>query len=382
VRAEAIDRFLASVGELMQRQARLADLHREAPMWELRAEFGEELDGMERVVRELRRRALDIRTTPVRRVMERLPRVAAELARALGKRVELKLHGDEVEVDRAVLDHLDDSLLHLVRNAVDHGVESPAKRALAGKDPIACITLSAARVGGRLHLRIEDDGAGIDLEGVRRRAVERGMMPEAVAEDLPAERLAELLFEPGMSTKDEVSAISGRGVGLDAVKRQIEALGGTLSVDSRPGQGTAFDIELPSMVALQRVLVLEVAGERVALPVGRVESVLDVTDGTIEGVGGEAFFVWKDEPMPLLELGQQIMNLPPPSEPRGNVLVLETQGFRYGIRVDRVATDHEVFVREIPPVLSGLTPLAGVAILTDGEPIFLIEAGVLVGDFV
>ena len=147
VRAEAIDRFLASVGELMQRQARLADLHREAPMWELRAEFGEELDGMERVVRELRRRALDIRTTPVRRVMERLPRVAAELARALGKRVELKLHGDEVEVDRAVLDHLDDSLLHLVRNAVDHGVESPAKRALAGKDPIACITLSAARVG-------------------------------------------------------------------------------------------------------------------------------------------------------------------------------------------------------------------------------------------
>jgi chemotaxis protein histidine kinase CheA len=200
-----------------------------------------------------------------------------------------------------------------------------------------------------------------------------------VAEDLPPERLAELLFEPGMSTKDEVSAISGRGVGLDAVKRQIEALGGTLSVDSRPGQGTAFDIELPSMVALQRVLVLEVAGERVALPVGRVESVLDVTDGTIEGVGGEAFFVWKDEPMPLLELGQQIMNLPPPSEPRGNVLVLETQGFRYGIRV---ATDHEVFVREIPPVLSGLTPLAGVAILTDGEPIFLIEAGVLVGDFV
>jgi two-component system chemotaxis sensor kinase CheA len=379
VRADAIDRFLASVGELMQKHARLEELHVASPISELHAEFGEELDGMERVVRELRRRALDIRTSAVRRAFERLPRVASELARALDKRVEVTLEGDEVEVDRAVLDHLDDALLHLVRNAVDHGIEMPAKRTLAGKDPIASIRLSAARVGGRLHIRIADDGSGIDVEGVRRRAVEAGMMPEAVAEDLSADRIAELLFEPGLSTKDEVSEISGRGVGLDAVKRQIEALGGSISVESTPRQGTTFDIELPLMVALQRVLILEVGGERVALPVNRVESVLDVREGTIEGVGGEAFFVWNDEPMPLLDLAVRVLARPGPERPGGRVVVIDDQGFRYGLRVDAVAADPEVFVREVPPVLRNVTPLAGVAILTDGEPVFLLEPGFLVG---
>jgi two-component system chemotaxis sensor kinase CheA len=380
VRTEAIDRFLASVGELMQRQARLETLHRGAPMWERQAEVAEELEGMERVARELRRRALDIRTTPVRRVLERLPRVASELARALGKRVEVQLHGDEVEVDRAVLDHLDDSLLHLVRNAVDHGLEAPAKRTLAGKDQIGKIELTAARVAGRLRLRLQDDGAGVDVEGVRRRAVERGMLPEAVVEDLPAERIADLLFEPGMSTKDEVSAISGRGVGLDAVKRQIEALGGTISLSSQPGQGTTFEIDLPSMVALQRVLVLEVGGERLALPAARVESVVDLDEGTVEGTGGEAFFVWKGEPLPLLDLTRHVLGRPAPPTGRGSVVVLELEGFSHGLLVDRVAADHEVFVREVPAALAHRPALAGVAMLNDGEPVFLLEPGMLVGD--
>ncbi len=364
----------------MQRQARLQVLHEAAPMWQLPAEFREQLDGIERVARELRRRALDIRTTPVRRVLERLPRVASELARALGKRVEVTLSGEEVEVDRAILDHLDDPLLHLVRNAVDHGIESPAKRSLAGKDPIGRIELSAARVRGRLVVRLEDDGAGVDIEAVRRRAVERGM-PLAVAEDLPDERIEELLFEPGMSTKDEVSAISGRGVGLDAVKRQIEALGGTLALTSRPGGGTCFEIELPSMVALQRVLVLEVAGERVALPVSRIERVLDQRDGTVEGTGGEAFFVWRDEPMPLLDLASQVMVERRPLPERGSVVVLEHQGFRFGLLVDHVAASHEVFVREVPSVLVGRNALAGVAVMNDGQPVFLLEPGALVEDF-
>ncbi len=365
----------------MQRQARLEELYRASPIWELSSEFREELDGMERVVRELRRRALDIRTTPVRRLLERLPRVVAELAHVLDKRVEVQLAGDEVEVDRAVLDHLDDPLLHLVRNAVDHGIESPEARERAGKDPVGKIALSAACVRGRLHLRLQDDGAGIDVEGVRRRAVELGMLPEAVAEDLSTQGLAELLFEPRMSTKDEVSAISGRGVGLDAVKQKIEALGGTLCVSSEPGQGTCFEIDLPSMVALQRVLVLELGGERVALPASRVDSVLDVSEGAIEGTGGEAFFTWKDEPMPLLDLCQHVMGRPCTAGQRGNVVVIETQGFRYGVLVDRVSVDQEVFVREVPGLLAGRNPLAGVAVLNDGEPVFLLEPGALVEDF-
>lgn len=364
----------------MQHQDRLVALHRKAPIWSGQSDFGEELDAMERVVRDLRRRALDVRTTAVRRVLERIPRVAAELARSLEKRVEVTISGDEVEVDRAVLDHIDDALLHLVRNAVDHGIESPAEREQAGKDPIGSICLEATQAAGRLQLRLIDDGAGIDVERVRARAVESGMLPEAVAEDLPAERVIEYLFEPGLSTKDEVSEVSGRGVGMDAVKRQLESLGGQISVTSIPGAGTTMEIDLPSMVALQRVLIAEVQGGRVALPVGSVQAVVALEAGEVEGVGGDAFFVWKDEPLPLIDLNAR-MGLGTVEDQRGSVVVLDAQGFRLGVRVERVAASHEVMVREAPDILSAIKPISGVALLADGEPVFLLEPGPLVEEF-
>ncbi len=379
VRAESVDRFLAAVGELMQRHAQLESLHRASPFWEFHHEFGEEIDGMHRVIRELRRRALDIRTTPVRRVFERLPRVASELANALGKQVQVDLIGEEVGVDCAVLDHLDDPLLHLVRNSIDHGIEAPDVREAAGKSPVGRIRLESAKVGSSIHLRIEDDGAGIDVEKVRQRAVERGLLPEWVAEDLPIERISELLFEPGMSTRDEVSEVSGRGVGLDVVKSKIEALGGTVTLSVKESGGVVFDIELPSMVALQRVLILRLSGERVALPAARVEAVLDVEEGVVERVGNEAFFIWKDEPIPLLDLGQRVGL--PAIKSGGNVVLTEADGFRMGLHVDRAAADYEVFVREVPAALAALRPLGGVAILPDGVPVLLLEPRTLIEDF-
>ncbi len=381
VRTEAVDRFLSAVGELMQRQTRLEELHRDAPLWEGHGEFGEQLEGMENVVRELRRRALDIRTTPVRRVLDRMPRVAAELARELGKRVRVELRGEEVEVDRAILDHLDDPLLHLVRNAVDHGIESPEERERAGKSPFGTIVLSAARVAGRLRVRLEEDGRGIDVEGVRRCAVERGLLLEMVAEDLPPERICELIFEAGISTREEVTHVSGRGVGMDAAKRTIEGLGGTITLENRPGQGTVIELELPAMAALQRVLVLEVGPERVALPVSQLEAVLAFDEAQVERAGIDSFFVFKDEPLPLLDLAEHIGLGCGPVD-AGNVLVLETRGFRFGLLVDRAVGDLEVFVREIPELLSDHQALGGVTILPDGQPVFLLEPGPMVESFV
>ena len=381
VRTQAIDRFLAGVGELVQRQSCLEALHRSAPGWELHREFGEELDGMARVFRELRRDVMDIRVTAVRRVFERLPRVAGEIAGNLGKRVRVELTGDEVEADRAVLDHLDDPLLHLVRNAIDHGIETPEEREQAGKDPVGRIRLSASAAAGRLRVCLEENGRGIDVEKVRRRAIERGLLLEQVAEDLPPDRILEFIFEPGISTREEVTELSGRGVGLDAVKRKIEELGGSVRVQSEPGCGTAFEIELPSMAALQRVLVLEVGAERVAIPVAAVESVLAVGEGRVERAGGETFFDYKDEPIPLLDLAERLLLAPPPDH-EGDVVLVETRGFRLGLRVDRAAANLEVFVREVPPVLSHFKPLGGVAILPDGVPVFLLEVGSLVESFV
>ena len=364
----------------MQGHARLEKLHRDSPYFELHGAFGDELDQLARTVRELRRRALDIRTTPVRRLLERLPRVVYDLARELGKRVRVELAGEEVEVDRGVLDHLDDALLHLVRNALDHGLESEAERIAAGKDPVGTLRLSAARVLGRLQLRIDEDGRGIDVEKVRRRAIERGLLVEMVAEDLPAERIRELIFEPGISTKDEVSEVSGRGVGLDAVKRQVEALGGTITVSSEAGRGTTFLLDLPSMVTMQRVLVLQVGGQRIALPILSIEAVLSAAEAAVERAGVDAFFMFKDEPLPLVDLGPRI-GLPSAPAGAGCVVVLEARGFKLGVLVERVVDDLEVFVRETPEPLGGLSHLGGVAILRDGAPVFLLEIGTLVENF-
>ena len=366
----------------MQRQARLEALHRDAPAWELHREFSEELDGMEKVVRELRRRALDIRTTSVRRVLQRIPRTANDLARSLGKRVRVELVGEEVEVDRAILDHLDEPLLHLVRNAVDHGIETPEERKRAGKDPVGTIRLSATQSSGRLYVQVEEDGRGIDLEKVRQRAVERGLVAEMVAEDLPAERICELIFEPGISTRDEVTEVSGRGVGMDAVKRGVESLGGSVTLANRPGAGTLAEIELPTMVALQRVLVLEVGTERVVIPVGQLQSVLSVAEAQVERAGIDAFFVFKDEPLPLLDLSEHIGLGPSPTRSSANVLVFETRGFGFGLLIDRAVSDLEVFVREVPDLLAGIKVLGGIAILPDGDPVFLLEPGSLVESFV
>ncbi len=378
VRTESVDRFLAAVGDLLHRHTRLEAIHRASPLWEFHREFGEELEGMAHVVRELRQRALEIRTTPVHRILERLPRVATELAHELGKRVQVELEGEEVELDRAVLDHLDEPILHLVRNAIDHGIEEPEARARSGKPEVGTIRLSASQSKGGIRIRVEDDGRGVDVERVRARAVERGLLVEAVAEDLPPERILELVFEPGLTTRSKVTPLSGRGVGLDAVKRVVETMGGTITVESTPGQGSAFEIELISQVALQRVVVAEIGGERVAFRASRVHAVTGISEGSIEGSGGDAFFMWGDEPLPLVELGRWLGLERSLTGDRGAIVVVETPGFRLALRVDRVASHVEVFVREVPLPLASIPVVAGVSILPDGEPVFLLEVAQLV----
>jgi two-component system chemotaxis sensor kinase CheA len=290
----------------------------------------------------------------------------------------VEISGEEVELDRAVLDSLDDPLLHLVRNAIDHGIESPAERERMGKPERGTIRLSATQAGSRVRVRVEDDGVGIDVEGVRRNAVAQGLLVEAVAEDLPPERVLELVFEPGLTTRSEVTAVSGRGVGLDAVKRVVDGLGGAIRVESRPGGGTAFELDLPSVVALQRVVVLEVAKERVALPAACVLSVLSVSEGKVETAGGDAFFHWGEEPLPLADLGTCLGVSGKPDHDRGLIAVVETQRLRLGLRADRLGGHLEVFIREVPPALRPIEMLGGVSILPDGAPIFLLDLGQVV----
>ncbi len=376
VRTETLDRFLGSVGEviLSSNQLRTA-----AGQTEGSAQLSTGLDQVERRVSELQRRVLDLRTTPLTRVTDQLPRTARQIAERLGKKVEVEIIGAELELDRSILDRLSEPLLHMVRNAVDHGIESIDTRVGAGKPDTGRITIEARRQKDDILIDVSDDGGGIDLEGVKRRAIDAGHLHPDLADDLPAEEIVPLIFRPGLSTAVEVSDVSGRGVGMDAVKATIESLGGSVELRTRLGVGTTTTLQVPITAAVQRVLVVGVADERVALPISRVERILEVEPGAIEDAGGECFVLIDDDPVLVLDLGARLSIDSGLESDIAIPLVMTTlRGERVALKVDRFVGQQEIYVKSVPGLLSGLRQLAGLTLLDDGRPVFLIDLNHLV----
>jgi two-component system chemotaxis sensor kinase CheA len=310
--------------------------------------------------------------------MEPLPRVARELAERLGKRVEVELAGAELELDRSILDRLGDPLVHLIRNAVDHGIEPAGERRRAGKSPTGRIRIEARRDRDTIRVAVHDDGAGIDLDAVRARAVAAGFVHGDLAEDLPPEEIAALVFRPGLSTATEVSDVSGRGVGMDAVKAIIESLGGRVELESRRGLGITTTLVVPITAAIQRVLLLGVAGETVAVPISKVERIVEVAASTIERSARESFALVDDEPVLVIDLAERL-GLPAPARRAAVPLVLaEVRDARVALRVEELQGQGEIYVKPVPELLAGLRGLAGLTVLGDGRPIFLLDLNHLV----
>ena len=377
VRTESLDRFLSSVGEviLTSRQVRTVA---ENEGLASSADFGAGFDRMDRVVGDLQRRALGLRTAPLLRVMDPLPRLAREIAMELGKVVEVELHGAELELDRSILDRLNDPLVHLVRNAVDHGLELPSTRREAGKPPGGRLEIDARREKDSIRISVTDDGRGIDLESVRARAVSAGLLHADLAEDLPPQEIALLVFRPGLSTAREVSDISGRGVGMDAVKATIESLGGQVEIDSQPGLSTTTSLVVPITAAVQRVLLLGLGEETVAVPIAKVERVIEVEVVAIEQAGRESFVLIEDEPVLVLDLGQQLGMGTAEERDTTPLVLAEVRGERVGLRVERLAGQQEIYVKSVPRLLACARALAGLTVLGDGNPIFLLDLNQLI----
>lgn len=330
------------------------------------------LDQMDRVVGELKRRALALRTTPLLRVMENLPRVAREVATRTGKRVHVTLAGAELELDRSILDRLYDPLVHLVRNAVDHGLENPETRAAAGKPEIGHLQIAAVREKDSIRIAVADDGAGIDLATLRAKAVAAGLLHRDLADDLPAEELVELAFHPGLSTARQVSDISGRGVGMDAVRATLESLGGSVALETRSGVGTTAWLCVPIAAAVQRVLLVGLGGETVAVPISKVERVVEVDPSSIEASAGEAFALLDDEPVLVLDLAQRL-GWDVAASGSAQLVLADVRGQRVALRVGRLAGQQDIYVKPLPVLLSGLRALAGLTVLGDGRPVFLLD---------
>lgn len=327
----------------------------------------------------LHHEVISSRLRPLADGVRGFPRLVRDTARQLGKQVRFEVVGEQTGVDRDILEKLEAPLNHLIRNALDHGIESPDARRAAGKDPTATIRLEGRHVAGMLQIRLTDDGGGIDAEKVRARVIERALAPAAMAAQMTEPELLEFLFLPGFSTKTEVSALSGRGVGLDVVQSMVQSVGGTVRVTTQLGQGTAFTLQLPITMSVIRALIVRIGGQPYAFPLSRLESIQRVAADEVETIEGRPFFTLDDEAVGLvnaadvLEIGA--------AAPRGQampVAVVSDRGHRFGVVVDDVLGERDLDVRPIDPRLGKVPNINSASILEDGWPVLILDVEDLV----
>jgi chemotaxis protein histidine kinase CheA/ActR/RegA family two-component response regulator len=326
----------------------------------------------------------DMRLMPFSRLFERLPRAARDLARTLGRQVRVHTRGGDTEADQRVLDELDEVLLHLLRNAVDHGLEDPATRAAAGKDPTGTVLVTVRPYGARIEIVVADDGRGVDVNTVRRSVVERRLLSPEAAESTSDQDVLDLLFAPGFSTRGSVTNISGRGIGLDVVRQRVGALGGTIELESVPGQGTSFRMLVPASVTLSRVFVFRCGSGIYCVPSDAVKTVLRLDRSRDVETSGEARIIRVDErPVPLVDAGALLGQAPGSSEGQEGqvcVVVLEQLGYQRALAVSDFVGEHDVVQRPAGSFLDRSPLIRGAAILEDGGMAVALDVGTLLSD--
>ena len=320
---------------------------------------------------------------PFSTLLERFPRLVRDLARDLGKEVELNVQGGEIEVDRRILEELSDPLIHLVRNCIDHGIEPSHARVLAGKPACGSLAISISQLdGGRVQLSISDDGAGIDPARLAQKALQMGIIDPAQLDQMDASEVRSLLFRSGFSTSPIVTDISGRGLGLTIVAEKLEKLGGKVSVESKIGEGTVFLLTLPITLTTFRALRVQVSGQEFFIPTTYVDSAIRLPSSNIPTIQGRPVIHWRDLSLPMVDLGD-ILGLSPATQPvsEGNfksALVLRSGETRIAFSVDCTLTDHEVLAKNLGPQLRRIRYITGAAILPSGQILPILDVPDLV----
>jgi len=306
-------------------------------------------------------------------VTERLPRAARNVARKLGKQVEVEVAGAEIELDRAILDELSDPLLHVLRNAVDHGIEPPHLRVLAGKPATGRVLLHARRERSRVILEISDDGKGMDPAKLRAAAVARGALTEAQAAALGDRDALLLACLPGLSTAGVVTDVSGRGVGLDAVKRTVETLGGTIDLESAPGAGARVTIRLPLTVAVQPVLLVRVGDEVLGLPIAKVHGAAQVEMSRLDRSRGAPVLAYGEDLVPVHDLTHLLGFPADGARDERAVVVAEGGDGRIGLAVDALLGQQDAVLKPLGVPLDAVPGLSAVTVLGNGRPVFILD---------
>ena len=327
----------------------------------------------------LNREVVTSRMRPFGDGVQGFQRMVRDLARSLGKDVRLVIEGLTTQVDRDILAKMEAPLNHLVRNAIDHGVETAAERRAAGKPEQATITMEAVHNAGMLSILVRDDGRGIEAESLRRKVVEKGLTSAAIATDLSEAELMEFLFLPGFSTRDQVTEISGRGVGLDVVHSAVQEMRGVVRATATPGHGLQFHLQLPLTLSVVRALLVEIGGESYAFPLARIDRTLKIHRGHIETMEGRQYFTLGNQHIGMLS-ANQLLELPEPTEHADelSMVVLGERMDRYGLVVERFLGERNLVVQSLDPRLGKIQDISAAAILEDGSPCLIVDVDDLI----
>lgn len=375
---ERLDQLLNLVGELVVDRTRLAELGRalreHVGEHRLIAELAETTLHLGRVTDELQAEVMKSRMLPVGMVFNRFPRVVRDLASRQGKQVDLVISGQETELDRSVIEEIGDPLVHLLRNAVDHGVEPPEERRAAGKPPTATVRLAAEHVENAIVITVEDDGRGIDPQRVRARAVERGMLSAEAAARLSDSEAVDLIFAPGFSTAAAVTDVSGRGVGMDIVRANVERLGGSVEVSTRPGEGTRFLLRLPLTLAIVQTLLVRVGGGVYALPLSSVTETLRVPVEEIQRAQRQEAILLRGTVLPLVRLASVFgWEAEPVTRQHVLVVAVRVAERQVGLVVDALLGEQEVVIKALGDLIGDVPGISSAAILGDGTVALIVD---------
>ncbi|QIY80446.1 chemotaxis protein CheA [Chromobacterium violaceum] len=329
----------------------------------------EAISQLDLLVGDLQNAVMKTRMQPIGRLFQKYPRLARDLARQLGKEVELVLSGEETELDKTMIEDLNDPLVHLVRNAVDHGIESPEDRIASGKKPQALVQLTAEQVGDHILIEITDDGKGMNPDALRRKAIEKGLIDQETANSLDEKQCLQLIFLPGFSTKDQISSVSGRGVGMDVVRTNIQKLNGRIDISSVPGEGTRISISLPLTLAILPVLVVRACNQPFAVPLAMVREIITIDGSAIQEVSGKPTIVVRDEILPLKTLAG-LLGWEPTQKPYFGVLMQSAEK-SFILAIDSFVGRDDVVIKP----LQNIRPkgVAGATLSGDGSVVLVLD---------
>lgn len=367
VSSDKLDQLVDLVGELVTLQARLAQTvsgSQEAALTAIS-------ENLERLTDELRDSTMSVRMLPIGSTFGKFRRLVRDLSRELGKEIELVAEGAETELDKTVIERLNDPLVHIIRNSIDHGIESPQVREAAGKSPGGTIRLAATHSGASVLISIADDGAGLDRERILQKATERGLVGDGA--QLSDSDIFGLIFSAGFSTAANVTQVSGRGVGMDVVRREIEALGGTVRIDSSPGKGTTISLVIPLTLAIIDGLLVEVAGESYVFPLASVEECIELSNTSVETRDGERRLITnRGELLPFVRV-RELFELPGERPSTEQIVVVESEVGKIGYVVDNVIGDHQTVIKNLGRLYRDLEGISGATILGDGSVALILD---------